>query len=358
MLQITLDMTLEQRINAFVSLGDFMSQFDGNKKIDHPANEMYLSRGEELIIYEKYRNSWFVETNVRQAIASLATMLKKENLKEWLSKYNNSPVAVKNVGIIMAGNIPMVGFHDMMCVLLSGHELHAKLSSQDKALLPFFCKVLCCIAPEFESRIHFHKESMKDCDAYIATGTNNSARYFEHYFGKYPNIIRRNRNSVAVINGTESTEDLKAIGKDIFDYFGMGCRNITKLYVPESYNFDKFFKAIYDYNDVVNHSKYGNNYDYNKAIYLMGSLALLDNGFVLLKEDENIASPVGVLFYEYYSDMEKLQELLKEHDEEIQCIVAQKDKMFQRQVAPGMAQCPAINDYADGIDTMAFLDAL
>lgn len=357
MLHMTLNMTLDQRIDAFVSLGDFMSQFGGDKQIEHPANEMYLDRGEELIVSERYRNPWFVEANVRQAITALSSQLNRDSICQWLAAYKNTAEPIKKVGVIMAGNIPMVGFHDMMCILLSGHELHAKLSSQDKSLLPYFAKVLIHIAPAFEGKIHFHKESLKHCDAYIATGTNNSARYFEHYFGKYPNIIRSNRNSVAVINGTESKEELKAIGKDVFDYFGLGCRNITKLYVPEGYDFDQFFKAIYDYHDIVNHSKYGNNYDYNKAIYLMGSLQLLDNGFVLLKEDQNIASPVGVLFYEYYTNTENLQAVLKSRDEEIQCIVS-KAEGFQRQVAPGSAQCPAIDDYADGIDTMAFLDKL
>ena len=347
-------MTLEQRINAFVSLGDFMSQFDGGEKIDHPANEMHFSRGEELIVSEKYRNPWFVENNVRQAIGAIASMLNKARLTTWLSDYNTNPETTKKIGIVMAGNIPMVGFHDLMCVLMSGHELHAKLSSQDKTLLSFFSKVLMYIDSGFEEKLYFHKESLKHCDAYIATGTNNSARYFEHYFGKYPNIIRRNRNSIAVLDGTESQETLKEIGKDIFDYFGMGCRNITKLYVPENYDFDQFFKAIYDYHDIVNHSKYGNNYDYNKAIYLMGSLDLLDNGFVLLKEDQHIASPVGVLFYEYYKDINSLSDELKARDNDIQCIVA-TNKSFFRQVAPGMAQCPAVNEYADGIDTMAFL---
>lgn len=350
-------MTLEQRINAFVSLGDFMSQFAAGRKNDHPANELFYSSAEELIVSEKYRNPWFVEKNVRQAIVALGAMLKKDTLENWLSAYNTTAESVKKIGIVMAGNIPMVGFHDLMCVLLAGHELHAKLSSQDKTLLAFFAKVLTHIEAGFEEKIHFHKTSLKDCDAYIATGTNNSARYFEHYFGKYPNIIRRNRNSVAVLEGTETQENLKEIGKDIFDYFGLGCRNITKLYVPENYDFDQFFKAIYDYHDIVNHSKYGNNYDYNKAIYLMGSLDLLDNGFVLLKEDEQIASPVGVLFYEYYKDADKLKESLIAHDNEIQCVVA-KDSSFLRQVPPGMAQCPAVDDYADGVDTMAFLTTL
>ena len=352
-----LHMTLEERINAFVSLGEFMSQFEGENRINHPANDMYLDRGEELISSEKYRNPWFVEKNVRQSFGALSEMLKKESLENWLASYQISDSEIQKVGVIMAGNIPMVGFHDMMCILLSGHELHAKLSSQDKQLLPFIAKVLCMIAPDFESRIHFHKETLKDCDAYIATGTNNSARYFEHYFGKYPNIIRGNRNSVAVLSGEETNEELKAIGKDIFDYFGMGCRNITKMYVPVGYDFDVFFKAIYDYHDIVNHSKYGNNYDYNKAVYLMGSVDLLENGFVLLKEDEAIGSPVGVLFYEYYEDQAILAQELQEKENQIQCVVSHSGS-FIRQVAPGMAQCPGVDDYADGIDTMAFLSKL
>jgi hypothetical protein len=249
----------------------------------------------------------------------------------------------------------MVGFHDMLCILISGNKFIGKLSSDDKLLLPFVAKVLVAIEPQFEGLIEFKEDQLKGMDAVIATGSNNSARYFEYYFGKYPNIIRKNRNSIAVLTDNETLAELKALGEDVFQYFGLGCRNVSKLYVPKGYKFDDFYSAIFGFKEVINTNKYANNYDYNKTVYLMSSNpTLLDNEFLLLKQDETMTSPIGVLFYEFYDDIKFLNERLERDREQIQCIVS-KSEQIKNAIPLGAAQCPQLNDYADGIDTMKFL---
>ena len=252
----------------------------------------------------------------------------------------------------MAGNIPLVGFHDFLSVLLIGDHFVGKLSSNDNILLPFLAEELINIQPEFSNRIEFTKDRLPQFDKVIATGSNNTARYFEYYFKDKPHIIRKNRNSVAVLQGNETNEQLKALGEDIFQYFGLGCRNVSKLFVPKGYNFDVFFEAMYAYRDVINHHKYANNYDYNKAVYLMSSVKLLDNAFLLLKEDLNFSSPIGTLFYEFYSDEVQLQNRVKQEEENIQCIVG--THKFS-EVDFGKAQHPELTEYADGVDTIKFL---
>jgi len=258
----------------------------------------------------------------------------------------------------MAGNIPLVAFHDWFCVLLSGNKFKGKLSSDDNLLLPFLSKVLITIEPYFENQIEFTEGQLKNMDAVIATGNNNSARYFEYYFSKLPHIIRKNRNSVAVLDGTEKSDELGLLGKDIFQYFGLGCRNVSKLFVPEKYKFDMFFESIIEFKDIVMHNKYANNYEYNRTIYLMNSdKSLLDNNFLLLKADLSYSSPIGVLFYEFYSDINSLNAKLENEKEQIQCIVS-KNNNVKNAIGFGKAQCPSLNDYADGIDTMKFLISL
>jgi hypothetical protein len=252
----------------------------------------------------------------------------------------------------MAGNIPMVGFHDLLCVLISGHKALLKLSKDDNLLLPAVLKLWMKIYPEGKDRVAFTDGVLKDFDAVIATGSTNTSRYFESYFSKYPHIIRKGRNSVAVLDGSESEEELTLLGKDIFDYFGMGCRNVTKLYLPADFDLNRFFQAIYGFADIVNHNKYANNYDYHKSLWLLNQDPILDNGFVLLKEDKKIASPIGALYYERYNDMNQVMQELAEKSEEIQCIVG------KNQVPFGNSQCPMLHDYADGVDTMKFLQDL
>lgn len=353
-------MTINSRIKTFVALGNFLQQFvNVSKNTDKSVlNNLFYDDFEKLIETVHIHNAWFTEDNVRSAIGEIAQMLNEVALINWTSNYisklsdTNKP---KNIAVIMAGNIPMVGFQDMLCVLMSGNKLIAKLSSEDKLLLPFISKILIAIEPEFAGFIEFTEGQLKNIDAVIATGSNNSALHFEYYFGKYPHIIRKNRNSVAVLIGDETTDELKLLGKDIFQYFGLGCRNVSKLFVPKEYKFDMFYESIYGFNSVANTNKYANNYEYNRTIYLMNTdKSLLDNNFLLLKEDNKYASPIGVLFYERYDNLKELNERLQSDKEQLQCIVSNSSEI-KNAVPFGKAQCPTLLDYADGVDIMQFL---
>lgn len=356
-------MTIDNRIKAFIGLGQFLKQFDvkGKKDETNALNTFFYDDMQELIKSVHIHNQWFTEDNVRNAFGALADSLEENTLLDWISIYIKDLKAEKEpkrVAVIMAGNIPMVGFHDMLCVLLSGNKFVGKLSSDDKFLLPFVSKVLKQIEPEFSNLIEFTEDQLKNMDAVIATGSNNSARYFEYYFGKYPNIIRKNRNSIAVLTGAETTAELKLLGDDVFQYFGLGCRNVSKLFVPKGYVFDTFYESIFDFQNIVNNNKYANNYDYNKTVYLMSSNpTLLDNNFLLLKEDATYSSPIGVLFYEFYEDIKELNRKLESEAEQLQCIVSNSIEI-KNALPFGKAQCPTLNDYADGVDTMKFLTGI
>ncbi|MCO6501370.1 MAG: acyl-CoA reductase [Vicingus serpentipes] len=348
-------MTLDKRINSFVLLGSFLKQFPTGDKNDllGALNQQFYTDFEELILRQKSYNGWFEKENVLEALNSIVTNLSEEKLKEWISNYSLEGEN-RRIGVIMAGNIPLVGFHDFLSVLITGNTLVAKLSSNDKTLLPKITEILQAIAPEFKGKVSF-VERLENFDAVIATGSDNSSRYFDYYFGKYPHIIRKNRNSVAIIHENDTPADLKPLGKDIFKYYGLGCRNVSKLYFPKNYSINHFFEAIIDdYQNVVHNNKYANNYDYNKAVYLLGNNQLLDNDFVLLKEDKALASPVGVLYYEYYNDIKQLEEELNEKKGDIQCIVSSSNTPLKT-LGFGMSQSPALDDYADGVDTMQFL---
>ena len=352
--------SIDDRVKALVEWGNFLKQFaaENQKQVDLPYNEQFYEPVQQLIKSVHIHNGWFMEENVRYAFKGIAYMLEQERLLDWISRYitdlskNKKP---KNVAVIMAGNIPMVGFHDMLCVLLSGNRCIAKLSSDDKFLLPAITQVLQTIEPKFGDYIEFTESPLKNIDAVIATGSNNSARYFDYYFGKYPHIIRKNRNSVAVLTGTETTEELKHLGDDIFRYFGLGCRNVSKLFVPKDYVFDTFYEAIYDFKNIINNNKYSNNYEYNRTVYLMNQhVGLLDNNFLLLKNDTTYTSPIGVLFYEYYNDIADLNKRLQADKDVIQCVVT-SSKDIDSRLSIGTTQLPGLCDYADGVDTMRFL---
>ncbi|MEM9846643.1 MAG: acyl-CoA reductase [Bacteroidota bacterium] len=336
-------MNLQQRIDAMLALGKHLAQNE----------DAYL----DAIMQRTYHNNrWFTIENQQQAIQAIATQfLAPDALTTWLSSYNipekNDP---KNVGLIMAGNIPLVGFHDVLCVFLSGHRSIIKLSDKDQYLLPYLLKLLKQIDPATEAYFTV-VDKLKDFDAVIATGSNNSARYFEAYFGKYPNIIRKNRNGVVVLDGTETAEELQALGQDVFQYFGLGCRNISKLYVPEGYQFEALLEALHEYKEIVLHSKYKNNFDYHYAIYIINRAKYLANGCIILQEKEAIASPIANLHYEYYENTKQVSEKLKQHASEIQLVVSKTKLNEVNSIAFGQAQQPALSDYADGVDTMAFL---
>ncbi len=339
-------MQLQQRINAFVHLGKYLGEMA-------QAEEGPLF---ELLDSARIHNGWFSMENLRFALRSWSDELTEPNISAWLEAYNISEETPKTIAIIMAGNVPLVGFHDFLSVLLSGHKALVKLSSNDKILMPKIYQELLKLEPGFSGFVQFTEEKLESFDAVIATGSNNSARYFEYYFGKYPHIIRKNRNSVALLTGNESEEELRGLADDIFRYFGMGCRNVSKLFVPKGYNFDAFFKAMYTWKDVINETKYMNNYDYNKAVYLMSNIELLDNEFMLLKEDKGFSSPISVVFYEYYDGNSSLEALLSNNESNIQCIVANDIQIGT--VNYGETQTPALSDYADGVDTVRFLSEL
>ena len=341
-------MNLETRKEAFVKCGLFIKRhFNGNWE----ENEKSLHEGlNQLIATALTYNGWFIKDFVEKSIQNIASMLEEKSLSDFC-KNIPEPKQPKTVAIIMAGNIPMVGFHDLMCVLLSGHKALIKLSSDDNVLLPFFIKLLAHYQPGIAENIKFSQAKLADFDAVIATGSNNTASYFKYYFGKYPHIIRKNRTSVAVITGKESVEDLKKLGDDIFTYFGLGCRNVSKLLVPKGYVLDPIFEAGFDYKFVVDNKKYGNNYDYNRAVYILNLEKFLDNNFLIIKEDKGLFSPVSVLLYQEFESEKEIKQYLSDNKEDLQCIVGNGPGY----VPFGYSQQPVISEYADGVDTLKFL---
>ncbi|UFH35288.1 acyl-CoA reductase [Flavobacterium acetivorans] len=349
-------MTLETKKSVFVELGKFLSQFSENNSIKRPdvlQNDLFFEDFIQLINLSQSHNGWYTPEQVYFSIQSWATALTEENLNQWLAAYDLEKIQPKNIALILAGNIPLVGFHDFLSVLITGHNVMVKTSSNDQHLLPFLAKYIIAITPELAGKITFVEGKLENFDAVIATGSNNTARYFEYYFKEKPSIIRKSRNSVAVLNGKETKEQLVALGEDIFRYFGLGCRNVSKLFVPKGYSFDAFFEAIFEYQDVIHYEKYANNYDYNKAVFLMSNFKLLDNGFLTIKEDKSHASPISSVFYEFYENIEDIQNRLQTEKEQIQCIVSAG--LIDNSVDFGQTQNPKLWDYADNIDTISFL---
>ena len=345
--------------SSFVELGNFLRQFseEGNVKAASVLqNDLFFDDFVSLIVLSQSYNGWFTPEQVKFSVQSWAKALTEDNLNQWLSNYDFSKIEPKKVGLVLAGNIPLVGFHDFLSVLISGHDVLVKTSSNDQHLLKFLAKYLIAIQPELNSKITFVEGKLEGFDAVIATGSNNTARYFEYYFKDKPSIIRKNRNSVAVLDGTETFEDLVGLGEDIFRYFGLGCRNVSKLFVPKDYNFDNFFKAMYEYRDVIQYEKYANNYDYNKAVFLMSNFQLLDNEFLTIKEDTSYASPISSVFYEFYENLEEITTRLNADAEQIQCVVSKN--LIPNSVTFGQTQQPNLWDYADNVDTLAFLNSL
>ncbi|WP_299113543.1 acyl-CoA reductase [uncultured Winogradskyella sp.] len=349
-------MDLQQRINAFIKLGTFLGQFTTNgicKNDTIEANDLFFDGFKHQIKLAKEHNGWFTENNILFSLESWSKALTNSNINTWIKNYNFTNTSSQKIAIIMAGNIPLVGFHDFLSVLISGHEVLVKQSSNDKHLLPFLAKYLELIEPDFKGKITFTVEKLKDFDAVIATGSDNTARYFEYYFKDKPSIIRKNRNSVAILTGNETSKQLEALSEDIFRYYGLGCRNVSKLFVPKQYNFDAFFNAVYKWHPIIQQAKYANNYDYNKAVYLMSEFDMLENGFLMIKEDESYASPIATLFFETYSSIENLKQKLKVDADKIQCVVA--DDVLENEIPFGETQKPQLWDYADNVDTVEFL---
>lgn len=340
-------------LEAFVKLSAFFKGYLETKDNTGEFTSPWESELDQIVTRAKHYNGWFTEGNMLFALTTWSGQLRHGHLKKWLSNYDLSKNKYKKVAIIMAGNIPLVGFHDFLATLITGNAVLVKLSSKDAHLLPFIARYLKQAEPGLEDKIAFSDGKLEKFDVVIATGSDNTSRYFEHYFGQYPNIIRRNRNSVAVLTGNETKSQLAALGEDIFRYYGLGCRNVSKLFVPKGYDFDLFFKSIYKYHDIMDSSKYANNYDYNKAVYLMSEFKLLENGFLILKEDESYASPIASLFYEQYNSIEGIRQRLANDSEKIQCVVSKN--IVENETPFGMTQMPGLSDYADGIDTVEFL---
>lgn len=347
-------MNLKERIQAFHELGVFLDKAISDDYKPGTTSSI-LTEFRKLIKAQEKLNPWFTPENVKFAIKSIANTLTKENLETWLASYPEieQDRSSKRVGVVMAGNVPLVGFHDFLSVLISGFTFVGKLSLKDNQLLPEIAEILARINPEFDNKIEFAGEKLIKFDAVIATGSNNTARYFSYHYRNHPYIIRKNRNGIAILDGKETSEELVSLGDDIFRYFGLGCRSVAKLFIPEHYDFNAFFEAILSYRKIIHHKKYKNNYKHIRSIYLVNQTPFLDTGFVLLKEDEAIASPIGVIYYQYYSDHSKLEEHLKDKAEEIQCIV-EHNKILQG-IKPGQAQEPALWEYADNVDTIKFL---
>jgi hypothetical protein len=339
----SLSLTKEKIITSLSKLSEFMH---------NPSDEF-----KAIMQFAKNSNGWFTIDEVERSVTSLAKMLNKQDLEIWFNAIvlNENP---KKVGLILAGNIPLVGFHDVLCVIATGNIAVIKLSSSDDKLLPALLNTLISFEPAFKSHIEY-AERLIDFDAIIATGSNNSSRYFDYYFSKVPNIIRKNRNSVAVLKGDETSEELENLGHDIFNYFGLGCRNVSKIFIPKGYDLKYFFEPIEKHQPIINHFKYNNNYDYNKSIYLVNGVKHFDNGFLLVKEDENFVSPLAVVFYEEYLDINDVEAKLNAKNEQIQCVVSNLDLNINKEkIGFGDSQNPKLWDYADNVNTITFLSTL
>lgn len=309
----------------------------------------------EITSLSERNNAWFTQEFIEKSIDNICNQYLDENEMIVFASYIKTKEQLNNqitVGITMAGNIPLVGFHDFLCVLLSGNIAVTKLSSDDNTLLPALAEQLIQYAPTLKERIQFSFGKLGEIDAIIATGSDNSTKYFEQYFGHYPHLFRKNRTSIAVLTGNETKEELIALGKDIFSYFGLGCRNVSHLLIPKGFDLNRFFEAIVDYHPIVNHHKYANNYDYNKAVYLMNLMELLDNNFMLLRESEELFSPLSMVHYQYYTTNDEVETYLSTNKENIQATVGHQFIPF------GEAQAPKLDDYADGVDVMKWLNSI
>jgi hypothetical protein len=333
-------MKLEERIDAFQKLGMVLEH------LPEPDFQSIASQARQ-------QNPWFTEADIQMAVRGIVRMLNPNALKAWTRAYNFDIQPMK-IAVVMAGNIPMVGFHDFLCVMLSGHNILIKCSSKDQVLIEYLANQLITIEPRFRSRIAY-ADQLKGFDGIIATGSDNTSRYFEYYFGKYPNIIRKNRTSVAILHGGEQDEELTTLGMDVFSYYGLGCRSVSKVFLPQGFPLEKLLRCWEPYHEIIHHHKYHNNYDYQKSVLLLTQVPFLDNGFVMLSESDKLVSPIAIVYYEFYQDRNHLDLRLQSVTEKIQCVV---ENTPQSPLKFGQAQFPSPGDYADQIDTLKFLTEL
>jgi hypothetical protein len=350
-------MNLDNRISALTKLGDALEKVIAKEK----GQALNLTEAEEkfldIVHLARSYNGWFSVASVINSCEGIRSFLTEESLITWLAPYKEELALIKNkknVLIVMAGNIPMVGFHDLLCVLLCGHKATIKFSSDDHKLIPALLEILNSIEPGFQQEVEFVERPTKGFNVVIATGSDNTARYFEYYFGKHPNIIRKNRISVAVLNGKESLAELTLLAKDVFQYYGLGCRNVSKIFVPKNYSFNLLMEAFKTYLPYLDNNKYQNNLEYQKAVMLLNKDPFIDGGFLFLKEAETPFTAVSLLNYEHYEDAAELKPFFEKYKDKIQCVVG----AYENGLPFGTAQSPALCDYADGVDTMKFLLSL
>jgi len=344
-------MNIENQVLGLIKLSTYIKEFLAKNSADYNDHDTEF---ELLLKRSEIENPWFTLENQKFALTEWTHLLTQENINNWLRNYSVSKTS-KRVGLILAGNIPLVGFHDVIAVVLSGHIPLIKLSSKDKQMLPFLLKKwneMSGGAVQFE-----FVERLESFDAVIATGSNNTARYLEYYFKNHLSIIRKNRTSVAVLNGKETPEELQLLAEDIFRYFGLGCRNVTRVFIPEDFIIDRLFESFVGFQDIINHHKYANNYDYNRAVYLLNQDKFWDNNFVMMKEDDKLFSPLSVINFSRYSSLEEVKSFIAENEQDIQCVVA-KDELGLDSIPFGEAQHPALDTYADNVDTMKFLEVV
>jgi len=344
-------MNTEKQILGLAKLSQYINHFLETKPQNFDEKQENFH---SLMRKSEIENSWFTLENQKFALKQWVGLLTVTNLEAWLSQYQISTTS-KRVGLILAGNIPMVGFHDVISVVLSNHIPVIKLSSKDKNILPFLLQLW----NEFsEGNVKYEfVERLQNFDAVIATGSNNTARYLEYYFKDSLSIIRKNRTSVAVLKGDETQKDLELLAEDIFRYYGLGCRNVTRLFIPQDFLIDRLFESFINFKEVINHNKYANNYEYNRAIYLLNLEQFWDNNFVMLKEDESLFSPLAVLNFTRYSHLDEVKKFIAENDEMIQTVVA-KSELDLESIPFGSAQNPDLSTYADNVDTMKFLEVI
>jgi hypothetical protein len=344
-------MNIKNQVLGLTRLSDYIKDFLAKNPADYNENDQDF---ELLLRKSEIENPWFTAENQKFAFKQWADLLTEENINNWLKEYSISKIS-KKVGLIMAGNIPLVGLHDVISTVLSNHIPVIKLSSKDKYMIPFLLKKW----KEFsENEVEYEfVERLENFDAVIATGSNNTARYLEYYFKNYLHIIRKNRTSIAVLKGDETPEELQLLAKDIFQYFGLGCRNVTRLLIPQDFLIDRLFENFLDYQDIINHNKYANNYEYNRAVYLLNQEKFWDNNFVMLKEDDKLFSPLSVINFSRYSSLDEVKNFISENEENIQCVVA-KDELGLDSVKLGDGQNPGLDTYADNVDTMKFLSLI
>lgn len=336
-----------QSIQAFSALGNLLKDYTFQKK----RADGWIEKIDNVIVKASNQNKWFTKRNLDFCMSVWGQTLNEKDITDWLTTYPEMHNATR-LALVLAGNIPLVGLHDVLCGLASGCSIEAKCSSNDTILLPLIADFLVSVMPNWKDKIHFTDKKFETFDKVIATGSNNTARYFEYYFKKKPHIIRKTRNSIAVLDGNETQEDLAGLSQDITQYFGLGCRSVSHLMVPDGYDFNKLFLALFEHKELIQHNAYANNYDYNKAVYLMQEQELLENGFMMFKKDEVLNSPIACVHFSNYINLEAVNQRLHDQGEHIQCVVS---NCLGNAFAFGQTQYPKLGDYADHVDTMAFL---